>query len=101
MSYRTLSDTIGHYRTLSDTFREWSNVLTQVPLSDTLGESTLGAIGQALSELSELSELSDTLGQLSDSSRSSLSELSDQGSGPDPRRGRRVKNNPRHVASPL
>ena len=63
MSYRTLSDTIGRYRTLSDTFREWTNVITQVPLSDTLGESTLGAIGQALSELSELS---DTLGQLSE-----------------------------------
>ena len=41
-------------------------MLPQVPLSDTLGESTLGAIGQALSELSELSELSDTLGQLSE-----------------------------------
>jgi len=41
-------------------------VVTQVPLSDTLGESTLGAIGQALSELSELSELSDTIGALSE-----------------------------------
>ncbi len=81
MSYRTLSDTIGRYRTLSDTFREWTSMVPQVPLSDTLGESTLGAIGQALSELSELSKPSDTIGQLSEHYRSSLSELSDQGSG--------------------